>query len=199
MKSSIIINNMLSLTKSYVFTQTTRPVTQLLSRSIVNTSPSISSPIINSNISIRYMSSVESMALRAKDVEIELDRVKLHNHNSDNNKTETIELSNIPLSLRTANQSEITKHKIELAVEKFKLHSSDTGSAPVQIAVMTEKIHNMARHFTQHKKDKHSARGFQILVARRKKMMQYLKRYDFEAFKSTIISLGLQKEASHLR
>jgi small subunit ribosomal protein S15 len=151
------------------------------------------------------MSSIESMALRSHSNDLDLDTIKLSKYNENdsvnNNKEDekSIELSSIPLSLRTANQSELTKHKIGLAIEKFKSHTSDTGSAAVQIAVMTEKIHNLARHYTQHKKDKHSARGFQILIARRKKTMQYLKRYDFEAFKSTIISLGLQKEASHLR
>jgi len=66
------------------------------------------------------------------------------------------------LSLATANQQQITKHKIGLALKKFQSHATDSGSASVQIAVMTEKILNMARHAAMHKKDKHSNRGFQV-------------------------------------
>jgi ribosomal protein S15 len=65
-------------------------------------------------------------------------------------------------SLATANQEEITAHRISLAIEKYKKHDSDTGSAIVQLAVMTEKIYNLARHFAMHKKDKAGGRGFQV-------------------------------------
>ena len=103
-----------------------------------------------------------------------------------------------PVSLATACQKEITKFKVNLAMQKIQHHSLDTGSAPVQIAVMTEQVMSLARHFTVHKKDKHSQRGFQILLARRRKMMKYLKKYDFALYQKTIKSLGLEKEASHI-
>ena len=102
-----------------------------------------------------------------------------------------------PVSLATASQKEITKFKVNLAIQKIQQHSLDTGSAPVQIAVMTEQVMSLARHFTVHKKDKHSQRGFQILLARRRKMMKYLKKYDFNLYQKTVKSLGLEKEASH--
>jgi len=103
-----------------------------------------------------------------------------------------------PLSLATANQKEITGHKISLSIKKFQSHATDSGSAAVQIAVATEKILNMVRHTALHKKDKASNRGFQMMVARRKKMMQYLKRTDFEQFKLVVGALNLSREASHL-
>ena len=65
-------------------------------------------------------------------------------------------------SLATANQEEITKHRIMLKIQHYKKHESDTGSATVQLAVMTEKIYNLARHFAMHKKDKSGQRGFQV-------------------------------------
>ena len=65
-------------------------------------------------------------------------------------------------SLATANQNEVTKHKISLAVAKYRKHRSDTGSAAVQLAVMTETIYNLARHFALHKKDKAGHRGFEV-------------------------------------
>ena len=79
------------------------------------------------------------------------------------------------------------------------MHDADTGSAPAQIAAMTERIQNMTRHFTMHKKDKHSIRGFQLLVSRRKKMLEYLKRSDFNLFKETVKTIGLQKEALNIK
>jgi small subunit ribosomal protein S15 len=103
------------------------------------------------------------------------------------------------ISLATASNMEVVNYKKSLAVEKYQLHSTDTGSAPVQIAVMTEKIMNLAKHALQHKKDKHSIRGYQILLARRKKMMKYLKRKDIELFKATVEAVGLQKEAVHVK
>ena len=104
----------------------------------------------------------------------------------------------IPISLGTACQKDITSYKVSLAFQKFQKHVTDSGSPTVQIAVATEKILNMARHTAVHRKDKHSNRGFQMMVARRKKMMKYLKRTDFQTFKETVAALGLEKEASHI-
>jgi small subunit ribosomal protein S15 len=103
------------------------------------------------------------------------------------------------MSLATANNKEIVDYKKSLAVSKFRKHETDTGSAAVQIAVMTEDVLNLARHALVHKKDKHTQRGYQILLARRKKMMQYLKRTNLEQFKATVIALGLENEAKNLK
>lgn len=117
-----------------------------------------------------------------------------------NNFKQDVDVDILPaFSIATASNMEVVQHKKSLAVAKFKAHHTDTGSAPVQIAVMTEKILNLAKHAIAHKKDKHSIRGYQILLARRKKMMKYLKRKDFELFKETVSELGLEKDASHIR
>ena len=103
------------------------------------------------------------------------------------------------VSLSTAANQEIVQHKKSLAVTKYRKHATDTGSAPVQIATMTEDVLNLARHALQHKKDKHSMRGYQILLARRKKMMIYLKRKDLQSFKETVAALGLENEAKNIK
>jgi small subunit ribosomal protein S15 len=103
------------------------------------------------------------------------------------------------ISLATANSKDLLRYNKSIAVQKYKYHETDTGSAPVQIAVMTEKLMNLARHALQHKKDKSSMRGYQILLARRKKMMSYLKRTNIELFKETIVKVGLEKEAQHVK
>jgi small subunit ribosomal protein S15 len=98
----------------------------------------------------------------------------------------------------TANQKQITGAKIQNAINKFKKHQIDTGSSSVQIAVMTEKIINLARHFATHKKDHHSKRGFQKLISRRRQLMKHLRRYDFETFARTVKELKLDAEAKQL-
>ena len=103
------------------------------------------------------------------------------------------------LSLATSSNMELLNHRRAMAVEKYQAHPTDTGSAPVQIAVMTEKILNLAKHGIRHGKDKHSMRGYQILLAKRKKMMKYLKKKDMELFKATVKAVGLEKEASNLK
>lgn len=103
------------------------------------------------------------------------------------------------ISLSTAANNEIVQHKKSLAVQQYRKHATDTGSAPVQIAAMTEDVLNLARHALQHKKDKASIRGYQILLARRKKMMIYLKRKDLQLFKETVARLGLENEAKHIK
>lgn len=67
------------------------------------------------------------------------------------------------------------------------------------VAVATERIANLARHFASHRKDHQSNRGFQVLVSRRRKMMDYLRRTDPTEFEKVVRILGLQKEASQLK
>jgi len=102
------------------------------------------------------------------------------------------------LSLDTANQRTLVQAKVRHTLKRFQVHQSDTGSPSVQIAVATEKIANLARHFVAHRKDNQSNRGFQSLLSRRRKMMQYLRNTDPKEFEKVVRVLGLQKEASHL-
>ena len=103
------------------------------------------------------------------------------------------------VSLATASSMEIVNYKKSVAVKKFQIHTTDTGSTPVQIATLTERILNMSRHQLQHKKDAAGQRGYQMMLSRRKRLMQYLKRTDLTMFKTTVTRLGLEKEASHLK
>jgi len=72
------------------------------------------------------------------------------------------------------------------------------GSPAVQIAIMTEKIKNLVRHFALHRKDHSSGRNFEILLSRRKRLLNYLRKYNFENFKVVIKELDLQKEGLEL-
>ena len=71
--------------------------------------------------------------------------------------------------------------------------SNDTGSPEVQVAILTERITQLAAHMEQHKKDMSSRRGLLAHVARRRKLLDYLKRKDEKRYKSLIEKLGLRK------
>ncbi|MFQ5866660.1 MAG: 30S ribosomal protein S15 [bacterium] len=78
-------------------------------------------------------------------------------------------------------------------VEKFRVHERDTGSAVVQIALMTERINALTDHFKTHKKDHHSRQGLLKLVGRRRKLLNYLKVHDLKKYREIIIKLKLRK------
>ncbi len=85
----------------------------------------------------------------------------------------------------------LKEQKKEL-IEKFGSHEGDTGSASVQIALLTERIKYLTGHFKAHPKDFHSRRGLLKLVGRRRKLLKYLKNYNFEEYKRVIKELGLK-------
>lgn len=87
----------------------------------------------------------------------------------------------------------ITKEKKEEIIKQYALKDGDTGSVEVQVAVLTERIKNLTEHFKSHKKDVSSRRGLLILVARRKRLLVYLKRTSEERYKKLIASLNLKK------
>lgn len=84
------------------------------------------------------------------------------------------------------------KDKVKV-IEKLRLHDADTGSEPVQIALLTEEIHRLTKHLKQHPKDNHSRRGLLGMVARRKKFLDYLKKSDPKKYANVIKKLGLKR------
>ena len=77
-------------------------------------------------------------------------------------------------------------------IKKHQLHENDRGSAPVQIAILTARINDLRSHFDAHKKDHHSRRGLLKMVGRRRRLLEYLKRKDLEAYRALIADLGLR-------
>jgi small subunit ribosomal protein S15 len=78
-------------------------------------------------------------------------------------------------------------------IETFKVHSRDTGSAEVQIALLTERINVLGEHFKTHKKDFHSRRGLLGLVGRRRRLLNYLKKKDVKKYEEVLEKLNLRK------
>ncbi len=78
-------------------------------------------------------------------------------------------------------------------IHRFRTHESDTGSPEVQIAILSERIGELTEHFKAHKKDHASRRGLLMMVSRRRRLLDYLKEYDTERYKSVIQKLGIRK------
>lgn len=78
-------------------------------------------------------------------------------------------------------------------IEEFKLHDSDTGSAEVQIAILTKRINDLNEHLKMHKKDFHSRRGLLKMVGQRRGLLDYLKARDIERYRSIIAKVGIRK------
>ena len=87
----------------------------------------------------------------------------------------------------------LLKEKKKEIIESFKVHSRDTGSAEVQVAILTERINNLSGHFKDHKKDFHSRRGLLMMVGRRRRLLNYLKDRDVKKYEEVIEKLNLRK------
>lgn len=81
------------------------------------------------------------------------------------------------------------KHAV---VEKHAKHDRDTGSPRVQIALLTERINTLTDHFRTHTKDHHGRRGLLMMVSKRRRLLEYLKRTDLTGYRQLIDELGLR-------
>ena len=79
----------------------------------------------------------------------------------------------------------------EKIVGDFRSHDSDTGSAPVQIALLSQRISELTEHFKIHKKDHHSRRGLLMMVQQRRSLLKYLKQTDIERYHEVVGRLEL--------
>jgi len=81
----------------------------------------------------------------------------------------------------------------EVIIKEHGLHEGDTGSAQVQIALLTNRINYLTEHLKTHKHDEHSRRGLLMLVGRRSRLQKYLKNKDPQAYRELIAKLGLRR------
>jgi small subunit ribosomal protein S15 len=87
----------------------------------------------------------------------------------------------------------LTQERKRELVEKFGKSPEDTGTAEVQIAMLTERINQLTEHLRAHGKDHHSRRGLLMLVGRRRRFLNYLQRSDLERYRELVRELGLRK------
>jgi len=81
----------------------------------------------------------------------------------------------------------------EQIVSDFRAHDADTGSAPVQIALLSRRINELTDHFKTHKKDNHSRRGLLKMVSQRRSLLDYLKRTNIQQYHEVVGRLGLRR------
>ncbi|WP_072576831.1 30S ribosomal protein S15 [Suttonella ornithocola] len=78
-------------------------------------------------------------------------------------------------------------------IKKYQKSEGDTGSTEVQIALLTARITDLQDHFSANKKDHHSRRGLLRMVSSRRRLLEYLKRTNFEGYRQLIADLGLRR------
>ena len=87
----------------------------------------------------------------------------------------------------------LTKEKKKSLIDEFKVNPKDTGSAPVQISLITERINTLSEHFKVARKDFGSRQGLLKLIGQRKQLLSYLKREDEDRYQKLIKRLDLRK------
>jgi len=91
------------------------------------------------------------------------------------------------------NRNMLKKTKKKKIIEEHKVHETDTGSADVQIGILTEEIKKLTSHLKKHPKDNHSRRGLLGMVSKRKKLLEWLEGNDEKRYKKIIKALELKK------
>ena len=87
----------------------------------------------------------------------------------------------------------LAREQKQTIIDQYRTHTSDTGSPEVQIALLSERIGQLTEHFKTHKKDHASRRGLLMMVSKRRRLLDYLKKYDTERYKDVISKLGIRK------
>ena len=87
----------------------------------------------------------------------------------------------------------ISKEQKEQIVAQYGRTAGDTGSPEVQIAILTERIHELTEHLKVNKKDHHSRRGMLKMIGQRRNLLAYLQKKDLEGYRALIEKLGLRK------
>ena len=87
----------------------------------------------------------------------------------------------------------ITPERTIALTQEYGKSGTDTGSAEVQVAILSERIRNLTEHFKAHSKDHHSRQGLLRMVGKRRRLLDYLRRKDFDRYQQVIGRLGLRK------
>ena len=86
----------------------------------------------------------------------------------------------------------ITKERKAELVKLYGKDENDSGSAAVQVAILSERIRNLTEHLKEHKKDNHTRRGLMKLIGKRRGLLRYIKNRDIEEYRSLIKRLGIR-------
>ena len=87
----------------------------------------------------------------------------------------------------------MTAEKKKEIIEKFGTDGGDTGSTRVQVALLTARLEELSEHLQRNKKDHHGRRGLLVMVGKRKRLLSYLEKSDYDGYKALIQELGLRR------
>ena len=87
----------------------------------------------------------------------------------------------------------LTKDQKQELIGKYGRQAGDTGSAEVQVALLTERINHLTEHLRAHRKDHHSRRGLLMMVGKRRRLLRYLESADLERYRKVVADLGLRR------
>lgn len=87
----------------------------------------------------------------------------------------------------------LAKETKQNVIDQYRLHETDTGSPEVQIALLTARINELTTHLQTHKKDYHSRRGMYMMIGRRRRLLNYLRKKDIDRYRQVIERLGLRR------
>ena len=91
-----------------------------------------------------------------------------------------------------ANKDSISRERSAELIKEFGKNAYDSGSAEVQIAILTERIRNLTEHLRTHRKDNHTRRGLMKLIGRRRGLLKYVKGRDIDNYRTLIKKLGIR-------
>ena len=91
-----------------------------------------------------------------------------------------------------ADKLSISKERTAELIKEFGKSEKDSGSAEVQVAILSERIRNLTEHLKVHKKDNHTRRGLMMLIGKRRGLLKYIKSNDIEAYRALIKKLGIR-------
>lgn len=91
-----------------------------------------------------------------------------------------------------ANKDSISKERTAELIKEFGKGEADSGSAEVQVAILSERIKNITEHLKVHKKDNHTRRGLMMLIGKRRGLLKYIKARDIDNYRSLIKKLGIR-------
>lgn len=116
--------------------------------------------------------------------------IVLRHHMSDNASRMSDKVRQL-LDLKNGSQSEVVRAQKSRAMQLFEMRPGDTGSSAVQVVALTNRIQQLTTHFQRHHKDRHGKRGLDALYVRRRKLLDYMERKDFDSYRKVVNTLGL--------
>lgn len=94
--------------------------------------------------------------------------------------------------MNMADRNSISKERVAELMKEYGKNEKDSGSAPVQVAILTERIRNLTEHLKSHKKDHHTRTGLMKLIGKRRRLLAYIADNDIEEYRALIKKLGIR-------